>query len=201
MVSVSLYVEDGGSTRGQQTNLRRAFIQFIDKAGLAGNMPKIAACGSRDEAYKDFRTAHKSSTTTALLLVDSEGPVTAESPWRHLESRDGWDRPPGSTDDQYHLMVQVMESWFLADREALTDYYGNDFRPSAIPQWQDIERVPKSDVLDKLGDATRDTKKGRYDKGRHSFEILREIDPEKVTNASPHARRLVDCLKEFHSSS
>lgn len=165
-------------------------------------MPKVVACGGRDEAYKDFRSSHDSGTAIALLLVDAEDPVTAKSAWQHLSLRDtSWERPPDSIDDQFHLMVQVMESWFLADRVALADYYGAGFRSTAIPQWQNIERVPKSNVYDKLHKATRGTGKGRYNKGRHSFEILRRLNPEKVVDASPYAKRFIDSLKKFSGSS
>lgn len=198
---MTVYVEGGGNRREQQSNLRRAFTRFIKNAGLEARMPKVVACGGRDQTYKDFRNSHKTGTTTALLLVDSEGPVAVQSPWQHLKNRDRWECPSEATDDQCHLMVQVMESWFLADREALAVYYGTDFRPNAIPQWQDIERVPKSDVYDRLNQATHSTRKGRYNKGRHSFDILQRIDPKKVVDASPFAKRFINTLKELGSSS
>ena len=97
-------------------------------------------------------------------------------------------------------MVQVMESWFVADREALADFYGSGFRSSAIPQWPEIEEVPKGDVLSKLRQATSDTQKGSYRKGRHGFEILRRLDPNKVMKASPHAKCFVNSLQKFGSS-
>jgi len=200
VVGVTVYVEGGGDRREQQARLRRAFSQFIEKAGLKARMPKVVACGDRNSAYKDFRSAHKASSRKALLLVDSEGPVRAESPWLHLQDRDGWNRLPNSTDDQYHLMVQTMESWFLDDRKAIADYYGPGFRSNAIPPWPEIELVPKSDVYDTLRRSTQDTRKGRYHKGRHSFEILRRLDPEKVVNSSAHAEMFVNSLKEFSSS-
>ena len=34
-------------------------------------------------------------------------------------------------------------------------------------------------------------RRGRYDKGRDSYEILGRVDPSKVTNASPYADRLI----------
>lgn len=132
-----------------------------------------------------------------MLLVDAEGPVKVDSAWRHLRERDGWQRPTGATNEQCHLMVQVMESWFLADREALARFYGANFRSGAIPQWSSIERVPKPDVEARLKDATRRTTKGDYHKGRHSFEILGKLDPNKVAEASPHAKRFIDSLKKL----
>ncbi len=197
---MNVYVEGGGSTRQQRRNLRKAFAQFIEKAGLAEKMPKVIACGSRSAAFDDFKTAHKKHGAIAILLVDSEGPVTANTSWQHLQDRDRWNRPPDTENDQCHLMVQVMESWFVADREALAGFYGSGFRSRAIPQWPKIEEVPKGDVLSKLSRATRDTNKGSYRKGRHGFEILGTLDPNKVTNASPHAKRFVDSLKMYGSS-
>ena len=56
-----------------------------------------------------------------LLLVDSEGPVAAgQTSWQHLKARDNWDKPRPVSDDQAFLMVEVMETWFIADRH----YYG-----------------------------------------------------------------------------
>ena len=97
-------------------------------------------------------------------------------------------------------MVQVMESWFVADRETLAAYYGSDFRSNAIPQWPEVEGVPKGNVLSGLRRATRNTTKGSYRKGRHGFEILGRLDPNMVTTSSPHAKRFVDTLKKFGTS-
>ena len=157
-------------------------------------MPKIIASGSRDEAYGDFKAAHAQRSDTAMLLVDAEEEVTASSAWAHLRSRDNWRRPTGATNDQCHLMVQVMESWFLADRQALETFYVRDFRSNVLPGNPNIEQISKRDVLNGLKRASRATQKGSYDKGKHSFEILAAVDPAKVTAASPYARRFVQTL-------
>jgi hypothetical protein len=45
--------------------------------------------------------------------------------------------------------------------------------------------------------ATQTSKtKGEYRKGKHSFELLGQLDPDKVMAASPHAKRLLDILKK-----
>ena len=163
-------------------------------------MPSIVACGGRDRVYDKFKLAHTESNRTVLLIVDAEELVTAQSAWQHLKNRDGWDRPSGVQDYQCHLMVQAMESWLVADREALGRYYGAGFRSNSIPQWPHVERVPKPDVEDRLKHATRHTSKGSYHKGSHSFEILGMLDPDKVMNASPYAKRFIDTLRVFGSS-
>lgn len=197
MVKIKLYVEGGGSSKSLKRACRRGFRIFLEEAGLKGRMPEIVACGSRRNAYDDFVTRHRhkaSKGENALLLVDAEDPVKKPDPWQHLKDRDGWSPPEGATDDQCHLMVQAMESWFLADRAALVKFYGQEFNENALPANQQIEQVPKRDALNGLDGATRGTTKGSYKKGSHSFEILAKIDPTKVTDASTHAKRFINVL-------
>ena len=133
-----------------------------------------------------------------MLLVDSEGPVAeGSSSWLHLKRRDGWDQPAGTTDENAYLMVQCMEAWFLADRSCLATFFGPGFNPNALPGNQNIEEVAKSDVFDGLKMSTRQCRpKGEYGKGRHSFDLLSQIDPANVLAASPNARRMVENLRE-----
>lgn len=200
VVKVKLYVEGGGDSKSQKSSLRQGLRQYLEEAGLRGKMPGIVACGGRDAAYNRFGLTHFNTDTVAILVVDSEGPVTANQPWQHLKNRDGWDRPSRAQDDQCHLMVQAMESWLVSDREALAGYYGKGFRSNSIPQWPDIEQVPKHDVDVALKRATRATGKGSYHKGRHSSEILGRLNPNNVTAASPYARRFLDTLKALVAS-
>ena len=200
MVKIKLYVEGGGKKKKLKSACRRGFRKFIEETGLKGSMPEIVASGSRRNAYEDFKTRHRNTADKnegALLLVDAERAVGEMGPWQHLKDSDGWDRPDSATDDQCHLMVQAMESWFLADPTALAEFYGRGFQQTALPPNPKIEDVPKGDVLHGIRRATDSTTKGRYDKGSHSFEILAQIDPEKVTDASPHARRLIETLFKF----
>ena len=87
-------------------------------------------------------------------------------------------------------MVQVMESWFLADKDALSKYYGQGFLSNSIPGQPNIELIPKQRVFDALEHATRPTQKREYDKTRHGFDLLELIDPALVGAASTHARNL-----------
>lgn len=210
MVRVKLYVEGGGDAKSLQIECRHGFRAFLEKAGLKGKMPGIVACGGRRQAYEDYCTALKDGKLAALL-VDSEAPVAAEhqqpqnqpaqwQPWQHLKARpgDGWDRPAGAQDADCHLMVQVMESWFLADRETLKEFFGQGFQESALPAASHpIELLPKDELYRALKQATQHCKtKAEYSKGEHSFKLLAKIDSAKVMAASPWARRLVDELKK-----
>jgi len=196
---VKLYVEGGGDSKALKTKCREGFRSFLEKTGFAGRMPRVIACGGRSKAFDMFCHALASSTEEAfiVLLVDSEGPVAdGAEPWRHLSGRDGWKKPPEATDEQAHLMVECMEAWFLADPDSLADYFGPGFDRKALPRRQEIERVAKKAVLRGLRKATHGCAKGGYCKGRHSFEILSRIDPAKIFDKSPYARRLIDALRK-----
>ena len=205
VVRVTIYVEGGGDGSQLRNECRRGFIAFFEKAGFAKRMPKVVACGGRVEAYRKFcKAVGQRRADVPLLLVDSEGPIGAWNPstpgvpWAHLKNRvgDHWERPDGATDDSVHLTVQMMESWFLADRECLARYFGADFNENSLPAPQrKLEEVPKGEVAKALKESTRQCeRKGRYDKGEHSFQLLRELDVSRVVEASPYARRLVETV-------
>ena len=189
-MSVSIYVEGGGGTL--KAACRRGFRSFIERAGVAV-APNVVPCGSRGDAYRSFRKALDTGAN-ALLLVDAEGPVTAQGAWQHLKDSDNWDRPVNATDGQCHMMVQAMESWFLADPDALASFYGQGFNQSALPRNRNIEEVSKQDALDGLDRAARGTGRRGYSKGPASYEILERLDPAKVRSASPFAERFVQAL-------
>ena len=162
-------------------------------------MPRVVACGSRQRAYDQFCAAIDEAETDSfiVLLVDSETAVAAsDSPWKHLKKRDNWTQPSAAADDSAQLMVQCMEAWFVADRQSLSAYFGNDFKAAALPARDDVEAIAKRDLERTLKQATQSCSKGSYRKGRHSFDLLGCLDPSKVMESSPHARRLIDMLRQ-----
>ncbi|MFD2249773.1 hypothetical protein FHS82_003172 [Pseudochelatococcus lubricantis] len=204
---VKLYVEGGGDTAALKTACREGFTTFVTNAGIK-NRPRIVACGSRRDAFDSFCTAIAGGQE-AILLVDSEDVITAQNqqgtsdtwqPWAHLKTRtgDGWDKPQNTPDTDCHLMAQIMESWFLADRNALKTFFGQGFKESALPAANNaVESIAKQQVYNALGQATKSCKtKTAYGKGEHSFKLLTKIDPAKVTQASPWAKRFVDELRK-----
>ena len=191
MVKTKVYVE-GGGRKAIDRECRRAFGAFLSKAGVPQGTVEIEACGPRGDAYRTFSADLRKGLSTVLLL-DAEGPVTTQSTWQHLKGNDNWDRPANAADGQCHLMVQIMESWFLADVKTLESFFGTGFRSQSLPGNPKVEDVPKQDVLNGLGQATRGTG-SRYNKGTHSFEVLAMLDPRKVMEASPHADRFIKSL-------
>jgi hypothetical protein len=201
MVAVTLYVEGGRNGKKLRTACREGFAKLLERAGLKGTMPRIVACGSREDAFGDFETAVLAATANAVpvLLVDSEGPVVGDSPWAHVKVRvaDGWERPVGASEQQLHLMVECMEAWLVADRANLSTYFGQGFADKALPaKTAKLERLRKEDLYRALAAATRQAKsKGEYGRGKHSFELLGGVDPVKLRAASSWAERFFAALE------
>jgi hypothetical protein len=198
-VSVRLYVEGGGEGQLLDTLFRQGWRQFFKAAGLADKMPRVVRGQGRAQTFDLFATAveHPRNGALPMLLVDSEDPMgEGRSVWRHLETRDGWKRPTAAAEDQAFLMVQVMETWFLADRDMLRRYFGNSLRENHLRQWPVLEAVPKPTVFEALEKATAGCPK-RYAKGKVSFELLGLLSPQKVEAACPHAKALLDRLRRM----
>ena len=197
MVRVKLFIEGGGQGSRLNRIFRTAWRDFFLAAGLDGNLPRIVRGGGRKETFERFLAAIKEARPGELpiLLVDSEGPVNANhSAWQHLRHTDGWERPAGAREEQAFLMIQVMETWFLADRDTLQNYFGSSFQAGRLPRQRELESIPKNDVLQSLADATEDCNK-RYDKGIVSFAILERVNPALVAKRCPSAKSLLECLR------
>jgi Domain of unknown function (DUF4276) len=190
---VRIYIEGGGSGLGSRA-IREGFSRFF-----ADRRVHVVVCGSRSQAFEDFKLAlRKEPDAVNLLLVDSERSVSAE-PWQHLRNCDHWEKPSGATEDHCHLMVQTVESWLVADPEALAIFYGQGFRRNALPARADVEAVPKAEVKKALDHATSPTQKGKYHKITHCSKLLAQIDKGKVRRRAKHCDRLLTTLEKHLS--
>lgn len=196
------------------TGLRQGFIKFFQELyDIAGENIKIftVMCGSRRNAYEDFKTALESQPEAFnVLLIDAESPVDSTvTPWGHLRNRTE-DHPwildaVNFDDEQCHLMVQTMEAWFIADIDALREFYGEEFREDGIlqgmPQDRSVETVSKATLKVWLNTATRHTQKGRYHKTKHAPKLLELLNVAKVRQASPYCDRLFTTLTAIMGAS
>jgi hypothetical protein len=158
-------------------------------------MPRVVACGGRKETYDDFCTALKQDKGYVILLVDSEESLVHDA-WSHLRERDGWERPNGAEDDQAQLMVTCMETWVMADREALRSIFRNCLTEGSLLSLTNLESRDKGDVQGSLERATQNCgREKRYQKGRRSFQVVELLEPETLKQTLPHFRRLVTTLE------
>ena len=197
-MSAVVYIEGGGDRNEDLERLfRRSWTKFFEAAGLRGRLPKVVRGGSRSRTIDLFlkAIANPDPARVPLLLVDSEEPVQEGSlVWQHLRAREKWIPSCGAGDDRAFLMVQVMETWLLADRAALKQHFGPRFREGSLQQWPRLEEVPKATVIDALRNASRSCP-SPYAKGKVSFQLLAKTRPGLVEAACPHAMRLLECLR------
>ena len=199
MSGVAIYMEGGGDGKSAKAAIRQGMDALLrplkDAARVKALHWKLVPCGGRDEAFRGFRNAvGNGADAFVVLLVDAEGPVNRAPPRSHLQSRDRWDMGFAG-EDTIHLMVQVMETWIVADPDALSRYYGQNFNGNVLPlRTANLEQVPKADVIRTLNRATEHTTKGRYHKIRHASDLLKLIDVERVQARCPHCARLFDLL-------
>ena len=198
MSGVAIYMEGGGDGKSAKAAIRQgmdALLRPLKDAARAKALHwKLVPCGARNEAFRGFQNAvGNRDYAIVVLLVDAEGPVNG-APRSHLQSRDGWGM--GFADeDTIHLMVQVMETWIVADPDALSRYYGRSFNSNVLPKGENLEREPRADVERVLNQATDRTRKGRYHKIRHASDLLKQIDVGRVKARCPHCARLFDKLR------
>ena len=185
-----IYLEGGGG-KDQDSRCREGFRKFLEKCGFGNRMPKLTACGARNSAYDDFKTAHvhASSNDYVALLVDSEGPVQdINRPWTHLNERDSWRMPEGASEDQVLLMATCMETWIVADPDTLKSHFGQCLQPSALPSLNNLEGKERKVVLTNLIQATRNCP-GPYSKGQKSYELLGKLNPDAIEPYLPSFKR------------
>lgn len=215
MVTYRLYIEGGGRADPDPAEMdraamvddnaeafRRGWQIFFNKAGIDGQMLEIAVGGGQQEAFALFNSQlnryveHEETEPKPLLLVDSEEPVAAGyTVWEHLQTRlqHRFQRPANADDQSAFMMVQAMETWFVADSPALQRFFDSSLDTSVLQNSSPLEAIPKEDALDMLRQATLRCRR-HYSKGRRSYGILAEIDPALVAAACPHASELLDYL-------
>ena len=98
---IRIYVEGGGDRSDTRAAIREGFSNFLQPLRQLARDRKIGwfitACGSRNAAFDNFKTAMASHPDAFLvLLVDSEAPII-KGPWNHLGVRDGWDSEASPT--------------------------------------------------------------------------------------------------------
>lgn len=180
----------GPDSKYLQIRCREGFRKLIDRCEFRRS-PALKASGGRGQAFKDFTREHRRSAADecVFLLVDSEDPIgDVEAPWAHLKERDNWDKPASATDEQALLMTTCMETWIVADVEALRAHYGAELSENGLPSLTDLESKHRHAVQDSLVHASRKCR-NKYEKGKRSFDILSRLNPDELEKHLPSFKR------------
>ena len=177
---MEVYLEGHRRLRTPMKMFLRTAVATIHNQSIHLN---VEPSGSREDAIKRCVRDRNS-----LLLIDSEGEDVSQLAQRVASQI-------GATNRAY-FMVQQMEAWFIADRDALANYYKTGFRESALPQNRNPEDVSKQDIENGLRNATQECAKQRYLKGRDDVGLLNALNPATVYSACPNFKSLIDFLRD-----
>lgn len=193
-MTVRIYIEGGGDDKATDIAFRNGWTEFFKSAKLAGQMPRVVRGKGRQATWDLFSSAvaHAAPDEAVLLLVDSEDRVKPGGTVAgHLRDREGW-KAPGQAADNLFLMVTSMETWLLADRDALRREFHPNFRPGALKEWPHLENLSRQEALAALERCTG----GKYRKGKISFQLLAAVNPATVEARCPAAKLLLDRLRK-----
>jgi hypothetical protein len=197
---VILYIEGDTKQKGKSNaiTLRQGFREFFKNLAEEIKVPiDLKLGGAREITIKIFLSEIGDYPKSfQVLLVDAEGEIgEKDTPKTFLQKISPKFDFKAVKDEQCHLMVQMMEAWFLADKENLAEFYGQGFNPKALPKNPNVEQIAKADVINGLKNAIRGTNK-EYEKGEHAGEILRVIDSKKICAAAPHCEKLFEEIRK-----
>lgn len=205
-MSAILFIEGGASgANSKEITIRcqKAFHRLLERMdlGLEGRKPKLRASGGRDRVFRDFRTEMQAGDHDFIAMwIDSEEPMAnIERTWKHLAAVTTvtrWQQPEGAEDDQVLFMTTCMETWIVADREALRQHYRpkQSLKESSLPSTSDLETRERNVVQQALERATKDCT-NRYAKGGRSFEVFEKLDPALLKRQLPSFARVYRILK------
>ncbi len=192
----------GGAGRGDRKDTRlrcrEGFAKLFAKCGFE-RQPTFVPSGGRDDVFRKYRYMHRNASAddVVMMLIDSESPVDdIEKTWQHLQQQDGWHKPTGTHDEQVLFMTTCMETWIVADREALKTHFGRHFNENRLPALNNLEnRIPRY-VFQALRRATNN----RYEKDEKSFAVLGKLNPDTLEQHLPSFKRARRVLSRRLSS-
>jgi hypothetical protein len=165
---------------GLKPGFHKFLKEIVEAAG--SKRYKFQLVEAHGTPIQDFRDALKTHADAwNVLLLDHEDAAEAEIRKKHLE---------GCDQDSVFWMVEIMESWFLADVDALKALHKGRFNQSALGWNPKVEEIPKADVMERL----KRVSGGEYHKVKHGTKLLELIDPAKVRKAARNCDRMFSVI-------
>ncbi len=198
---VRVYIEGGSTGQTADSDFRRGWKKFLGELhdlarGQGFHSLEVVRCKGRVNAFARFSKYHwDHPDDLCVLLVDSECNVPdGQGVWETVSERegDGWVKPAWASESHLFLMVPFVETWLVADPDALASYFGQGFRPLELPGLTNLEERSKDDLERRLKRATAAALRGPY---RHGLAhlIIEKVNPDRVRTLR-HGRRLFEEL-------
>lgn len=172
--NVRVYIEGGAEGKAADSDFRRGWKKFLNglhEVAISNGYHSLEVVRGKGRAntFHGF-TKHKATWPNDLcvLLADAEMAVPEDARvWDIVRQREGnkWQRPSWATDRHLYLMVHFVETWLLADQDALRQFFKQGFKPSVLPT-TNLEARSKEEVEKVLKKATQDSQKGPYRHGQ-----------------------------------
>ena len=206
--SIFVYVEgEGGGNKKQPAKrhhldgeFRQAWKQFLqplaDFAKTKGVLffQCIPGRGGSQSLEKFAHPLPTQAGALRILLIDSERPAAeVTKPWKYLPK---CKRPNWADDRSCYLMVQCLETWLLADPEAIRVHYDEKskpcFRPRELKAWPPLETVDRKILQKALEKATENCTRPYF----HAYGnvLIAVVSREKLMKL-PSVERLFKDLK------
>lgn len=117
-----------------------------------------------------------------FILKDAEGPLPRRRP-QHT-----------------YYWVEVMESWFVADRDAITKALGSCVKAKTLPNPSNVELIAHPRIFKLLSDSTRSCGQEKHYDGQHppflANRILKALDRQTVKEKSTECGRFLNALND-----
>jgi hypothetical protein len=172
---------EGGSTKADRN--KDGLRQFLDRCSGPGPKARVVLGLGRDQAVRTF-VDRRNSGKDVFLLIDSEGPLDRAVELKNLGISEHSER--------VFFMVQIMESWLLADSNSLQSI-ANSRQDLFVAKLNacngNVEMVPKSEVEELFRKAVGNHPCGQRKPLR--MRLLADVDPDRLANASKNASDLV----------
>lgn len=171
-------------------------MSLMEQYGIKTNLFNIVAGGSRTKIYKDIDRIFQDTDCFSIILIDSEKEIPYDEKickWDFLYKNEKWNKPKDATEDNLYFMAACMESWIVADEDALQSFYREGFK-AKLPHATKLNTVAKDTILKSLKESTKECGK-KYDK-KDSFQILEKVDVNKIAKSNIYAKEFFDFLRQ-----